>query len=266
VDAAIYTSRIGSGNPSTPGILFTGDNNFDFGMGNSSVEDWIIGGGTYPDLFNPYNTTNLRTSYSSIQSILRQNKVNPISITDLSGCTNLNNCQLNPSVATEEAYISNGDLTITAFNFPGGGDKRVVFLIDGNLQINTSITGIPQGSSVVFIARGNITVAPTVGKLISSGPTCNSSADLEGFFSADGDFTIESNSSCQTTPDRMLIIEGVVVANGALGGGEVDNERDLCRVNNLSLPTYVIRERPDMLINFPDAIRPYTYLWQEVAP
>ncbi len=152
-------------------------------------------------------------------------------------------------------YTNNRDVVIKKATFRA--NSKYVFLIDGNLTIdindpnnnNKAPWTVPPGTSVLFIARGNIIVDPNV-------------THFEGIFSADNDFRVNSKNP---TADEELVIEGSVIANAAKGAGLFINNRDL-KNDNSSTPAVRIIYRPDLVLNAPILIRSTNYKFQEVAP
>lgn len=274
-----YASIVGSGG--TPGVIFSGNRPFQFNVDtttprleNSSVKRWVVGGTVYPEVFTPANPSVIRTSYNYLLGVVKQKG---ISLTEIagniagrdydacydpaSGC-NLSNLPAgfykNRSTEPNDIYINNS-------SFSSG---NYVILIEGNLYINGKIQ-VPKSpaTTLTVSVSGDIIVDKAVGN-----PPSSNADRIEGFYSADGSFVVESEagagligSNCTATPDKKLNIEGTIVVNAGLSGGIFNNRRSLCN-DNLNYPTVYIEERPDFLLNAPDILKHPSSVWQEVAP
>lgn len=251
----------GSSTPQ-PGIIFSGGTAY-FGQGQASTpQNWVVNDSTY-------NPTLIRTSYGYMTTTLRQSGITPI---DLASVCTLSNCTL-PADLANGVYLANGDVTLNAYTFPAG--KSYVILVNGNLDINGEIN-IPVGSAVTFSVSGNITVDADVG--VGIGNFCSQTANVDGFFSADGSFIIEGigdgitegNTDCNLysnplTRDQRVNIAGGIVVNAARAGGSLQNQRDLCDDDRFA-PVFSIIARPDFLLNVPEFIKYRSDVWREIAP
>lgn len=256
-----YASLSGAGG--TPGIIFSGDSNPDFGSGQASQnpDNWMAGGlepPGYKELFMPVRSSVIRTSYNYMTTTASQNGITPI---DLSNSCTLLNCTL-PANLANGVYLADGDLNLNTYTFPNS--KNYVFLINGDLRIKGAID-VPAGSTATFSVRENIIIdKDLIGVVYNSLVT-----GVEGFYSADGSFTIDGygSSACATVnEDKRLNIGGAVVVNADLsGGGSFMNNRDICG-DDINCPAYSLIERPDFILNSPEFIKHPNFLWQEVAP
>jgi len=252
-NSGAYASLLGSGG--TPGIIFSGDSTPGFGQGTPSINDWLVGGTVFPDLFNP--VVSKKTSTSMILSKAAQMG---IPITDIkTACGgDYANCDL-PNNLASGAYRADGDLTLSGAGINFSAGQNYVIIVKGNLNVNEKII-VPNGSTAIFSAY-NINIAGSVGEADST----STASDIEGWFSADGNFTVNGTNNCSVAPDLKLNIAGSVVVGAGGGGGGFENNRDLCAAN-VSCPVIYIKERPDFILNAPAIIKTSSYTWQEVAP
>lgn len=259
-----YTS-VSSG-AGSPGIVYTGNGSAYFGQGSASVNNWVAGGVTNPESFGPIGIGGIiKTSYAYMQSVAQQASITPIDLTsDSSFCSlgGLTNCRLSSSLP-HNIYVTNGSLTLTGSGTPASytfpSNQSYIILVNGDLNIQTQLH-VPVGSTVMFSVSGNINVDKSVGEIYSSTAT-----DLEGVYSTDKSFIIQGINDCTVGADSRLNIAGSVIVNAALGGGSVQNQRDLC-ANNLYCPVFSIQSRPDFILNAPNFIKKANYTWQEAAP
>jgi hypothetical protein len=259
-----YVSIAGSGG--TPGIIYLGNSTLsssDLGQGQGSPYqnglnppwNWII----QQDLYTQ-RTAQIKTSYTYVDSLIKQSGLPKTDITTVSGCSNLLNCQL-PSNLANGIYIANGTLNLTgpSYTFPTG--KNFVILVNGDLNIKTQIH-VPKnpGSTVLFTASQDINVDSSVG----TSDITSSTTQVEGYYSADRNFNALGGNTCPTS-DLRLNIGGSVVVNASLNGGSFNNQRDLC-AGNLQCPVFQIQERPDFILNAADLFKVQRRVWQEIAP
>lgn len=278
----------------TPGIIFSGDQNYYFGQGFASENQfkWIAGGTSYKEIFKSANQGLIRTSYDYLMDIAKQNNITLKELDDPGGgggsdiCAGgkLDDCQL-PGGLTSGVYHADGDLTMrenpSTYTFPA--NKNFVILVKGNLTLTKNML-VPYGSTVLFSVKGDIIVDKEVGvnentpSLECTAPTRSgidsTNCNLEGFFSTDKNFIIKGNttfvsedlgSECTTVKDKRLNIGGVVITNAGLTGGYLQNQRDLCE-DDKKYPPVSIVERPDFIINAPTFLKRPNFVWQEVAP
>lgn len=238
--------------PNNPGVAFTGNSDANFNLGQASVNNWLVGGSLYSEVFKPVLSTVIRTSYAYMTTTASQSGIMPI---DLSTICNLSNCTL-PANLSHGLYLANGNVNLNSFTFPP--NQNYVFLVNGDLTIlgNISIP-IGSGSTATFSVSGNIMVDKSVGVTATS-----TQSNLDGFYSSDNSFIVNSSGNCT---DQRLNIAGSVVVNAALQGGSFQNNRDFCS-QDASCPIVTFTQRPDLLLNTPSFIKHTPHLWQEVAP
>lgn len=278
----------------SPGILYSGDNTASFCSGGtcndrSSVNQWIVGAaGDTLAPFNPVNSTVIRTSYSYMTTTARQSGITPTTLSATEcGAGGIASCDLSTTTLSNGIYVANGDLTLVGTGSPpvyifpklaSPATNDYVILVNGKLNIDTNLI-VPIGTTVTFSASDDIHITnKNVG--VAYDKNCDPTAadhetspnfgycNIEGFFSTDKSFIIDGYGAdgCATPPiDNRLNIAGSVVVNAALGGGSIQNNRDLCE-NNIYCPVFSIVERPDLILNSPDFIKHPNYIWQEVAP
>ncbi|MBI4084330.1 MAG: hypothetical protein HY431_00310 [Candidatus Levybacteria bacterium] len=249
----------------TPGIVFSGQllnprSNFGQGQASPNPYNWLIGG-TYQEIYSGTGGV-LATNYDKVKAKLKRSSIKPKPLQgEAPGCTDTENCTL--TGLPQEVYETTGDLTLNAWTVPA--NSRYVILVSGNLLINDTIT-VPQNqkSYLTFIVKGNITVASSVGGALAP-TTCPAAtvSQLDGFYSTDSSFIIQSTQDCAT--ERMLSMQGALVVNARKTGGTFENQRSLCG-NNSFVPTFTIRERLDMVLNTPEVLKTQNFLYQEVAP
>lgn len=244
----------------TPGVLYIGNGSSNFGNGQVSATNWLVGGSSYPEVFPA--SDRLQTSYSYISETAALAGIVPADLatdpTTTKRCINgISNCTL-PANMSNGVFIANGNLILNAYTFPAA--RNYVILVNGNLTIRGNLI-VPTGSTVIFAVSGNITIDSTVG--ITAGPL-PASGQLQGFFSAGNSFIVQGNNgNCTAGADRMLNIDGAIIANANRAGGNFTNQRDLCG-GNLTTPSFTVRPRLDMILNTPEFLmRRYTIFNEE---
>lgn len=250
-----YANLNGSGG--TPGLIFTGNATPNFGQGQASTTNWIVGGPTYGELYAPIRIGGIvKTSYNYVSAKASAGNITP---TDLAPyCSGgIANCTLTFGANSHGVYRANGDVTLNAFTFPAG--QNFVILVNGNLTIRGKIL-VPNGSTALFSASGNINIDKTLGETPSSVvPT------IEGIYSADRSFVAQGYGGCTVQADLRFNVAGSIIANAALAGGSFQNQRDLC-ANDIYYPTIYFTERLDMVLNTPDFLKAPNFTYQEIAP
>ncbi len=270
------------------GIYVSGAVTPDFGHGGPNSNSWLVGGATAEN-FTPVQSGVIRTSSSYINTTIKENN---LPTTNLANVCNTNSCYL-PDNLPSGIYIwpsnvifsgshnsSNGIDTAGTYTFPTG--KNYVFVIgkDASPATITFLTKIfvPNGSTATFVSSKDIVVDPSIGEnsITSTAP------DMEGFYSADSNFIIQSaynsGNRCNdngTGKDLRFNLIGSVVVNAAKTGGTFINQRDLC-VGDLTCPTFTIGNGTDTgadtnlgityLLNAPALVRHKNFFWQELAP
>jgi hypothetical protein len=259
-----YSSLPGGGN--TPGIIFTGNNDYSFGFGRASADpyNWVVGGADTGD----YNSRLIRkTSYDFIYAKAKQGGLTPIDITnDTSGGSPVNHCtstllDCDLDALSHGLYIANGNLNLTSSSdYTFGSDQNYVILVDGDLTISNRIK-VPIGSSVSFVVNGDITINRDLGESATSTTTT-----IEGVYSADGDFILDGYSDCVGHGEDLRVnVAGNIVAGAGEEGGSFTVGRDLCSYA-ADCPVLFISSRPDFMLNLPTLMRYNNYAWQEIAP
>lgn len=247
-----------SAGANTPGVLFLGNGTADFGSGQASSTNWIAGGGIYPEVYRNTSGTSSRVSYTALLGKAQNANVTINDMTSIPSCFNLANCTLPPGLASG-IYRANGDVNLNAYTFPAGAGY--VFLINGNLRVNGNII-VPVGGSATFAAKNDIIIDQNVG----TAPAFPQPAgQVQGYFSADRNFLIGGINDCIIGADRMLNLEGSVIANAGNTGGKFSYQRDLCG-GNPQYPTFTIRPRPDFIFNAPVYIKSKQTFSNEIAP
>lgn len=227
-----YASVPGTGG--MPGIIFSGKTSPSFGLGQASQNqfNWQVGSFSNPELFTTSHSI-IPTSYNFLSETAQGSGINPAT------------AAINNSLS-HGIYKIDGNLNINAPVTFGTGN--FIILINGNLNINANITVLP-GSTVIFSAFG-ITVGSNV-------------TEIEGLYSADGNFTVNGAGGCPGTPDSQLNVAGSVIANAGRHGGTFVNNRNLCG-NNSTLPSVTFTERPDFMLNYPSMVKQIPRSWQEL--
>ena len=240
--ATTYTSVPATAD-SMPGIIFSGGKNgvspsFGTNGGSASQTSWQVGSSAYPDVFTDTHNS-IPTSYGFLSETADSSGINPITISSIG------------NTSSPGYYKTSNSLTInTPVTFSSGNS---VIFVNGDLIINKNII-IPKGSgsTAIFSASGSITVDSSV-------------TEIDGLFSADRNFTLNSSSNCPSTGDNQLIIQGSIIANAGRTGGTFINNRTLCGSNSLS-PSVKFVERPDFMLNYPSVVIQTTRAWQDSAP
>lgn len=247
-----------SNTSSNPGIVFVGDTKANFGSGQASSKNWIVGGTAYPDNFSS-SKPQLATSYASVRDSLQRAGETITNIQTLPGCSNVSSCTL-PSTLPGTVFRAVSDLTLNGYSF--GSNKTYIFLIKGTLTIKGALR-VPVGSIVLFTAAKDIIVDKAVG----TAPTCTpGNTGIEGIFSADNNIVVQGNTNCSVSgPDKILPVNGDVIVNAARGNGTFQNNRDLCAFN-LQYPAITFTQRPDFILNAPQILHTTSYIYKEVAP
>ena len=230
----------------SPGVIFN------FNVNRKSTKNWFVS--------SPFREGISKMSYTYISDALRKGRATQHNLFGAGaqcGGGVSPNCFLdNPPGGY--FYTNNRDIVIKKAVFRS--NSKYVFLIDGDLTIDINDPNnndkapwvVPPGTSVLFIAKGNIIIDPNV-------------THIEGVFSADGDFIVNSKDPAD---DSQLIIEGSVIANAKRDSANTkpfDNKRDLGDSNNTT-PSVKIIYRPDFVLNAPPLIRYSNYNFHEVAP
>jgi len=232
-----------------PGLAFTGGTDSDFGDGQASTTNQIVGGATYPEVYT--SSSKITTSYTYLTQKAQTAEIPEIA---LSSVCNLTNCTL-PANLAHGIYTANGDVTLNGYTFPA--NENYVFLINGNLTITGNIQ-IPAGSTATFSTAANITVTANVGSNRTS-----AASNLDGWYVAGNSFI--TDSTMPATCDQRLNVGGAVVINAQGTGGTLQNNRNLCAGNAL-YPSFSLTPRLDFLLNAPQFVQEEQTISQELAP
>ena len=253
--AAPFASTTNNTCTNSPGIPFSGNTDPQFGQGSANSQGWLAGTANYNESFTPDTSKLIRTSFTYMKTTANESGLTPINIISYCGGSNpsLSNCTL--TNIPHGLYIANNDLYLNNYTEPAG--QNIVILVDGNLYIQGNII-VPTTSTLTVSAHKNIYVASSVGNADQTSTTGN----VEGFFSADKSFIVNTSGTC---PDLRLNIEGSIVTNAGLGGGTLQNNRDLCS-GDAFCPPLSITQRPDFLLNAPGFIKHASSLYQEIIP
>lgn len=248
-----------------PGIIFSGKLDPFFGQGQASESkyNWAVGGAVAPYL-DTYTPTHhlVTTSYNYNLGIAQDNN---LPTTDLAPkcAKGLTNCTLPASLA-HDLYKADGNLFLNSYTFPT--NQNYVILVNGDLHIKGNIK-VPNGSTATFSVSGSIYVDKNVGEIVASSTLSN----IEGFYSADKNFIVESGNivsginDCTIGADKRLNIAGSVVVNAGLLGGTFQNNRDICG-GDVNSPTVYFSGRTDFILNAPRFILNTQSVTREVPP
>jgi hypothetical protein len=251
------------GSTTSTGILYTGTTTPNVGLGLVSTPNYQVSGNTYGQAFLPVNATSLRTSYDYMLTSIKQQGQSITPLATHAPCSNLTNCTI--TNLSSGVYQADGSVKLVGFSLSVGTNRSIVILVNGFLQVNTPVD-VPTGTSVVFIVSNDIYIDPSVG--VTPAPaSCNpTGGQLEGFYSTDKNFVIAGTNDCTRGADKILNIEGAIIANAALAAptNTIKIKRSICGYS--SYPAVTIRERPDMILGLSSILKVPTYTWQEVAP
>jgi hypothetical protein len=239
----------------SPGIFLVGTNKtLDFAPGAASTNNWRVS-----DTYTPGRLGSLAVSYASVTSNAKKAGIRPADLLTQSGCTTRTTCS--PQNPPSGIYKVDGDLTLTGWNV--ANDRNYTLLVSGTLTINGNMQVANDNASLLIIAAEDIIVDASVGSEPPYVCPTYNTAHIDGFFSTDQSFIINSSNDCAT--ERILSMRGGIVVNAANTGGRLNNLRNLCGYN-AQFPAFSLRARPDMLLAFPDIAKSTNQTFQEVAP
>ena len=257
----VPSGKLGSTDTTYPGIFYSSNSNVNVGFGSASVKNWVIN--------NEYSynadteNRNGGMSYDFYKSKASQLGT---TVTQIDPNT-FNQAQITGS----GVYEAPGDLTINLYNHVNG--RRVVLLVDGNVTLNAPIS-IPQNQGIfILAAKGNITVAKTVGVAFNTDyvlATANTHS-LDGYYTAQGSVILDGDTCPDgTTADLRLNVGGALIANAlkpfaTTGTGTIQNKRSIC-ANSTTYPSLFIASRPDFITQLTDFYKTSYTKWQEVNP
>lgn len=257
----VPSGKYGSADATFPGIYYSSNSTANLGSGTASVKNWIINN-EYSYNSNTENR-NGGMSYDFYKSKARQDG---ITITPLAvGIFD------QAPITGSGIYEAPGDLTINLYTHVNG--RRVVILVDGNVTINAPIT-ISQNQGVLIVAaKGNMTVAKTVGVTYNTDYALGtlSTHSLDGYYSAQGSIVLDGDTCPDgTTADLRLNVGGVLIANSlkpfaTTGTGTIQNKRSVC-ANSTTYPSLYVASRPDFITQLTDFYKTSYTKWQEVNP
>ncbi|KKQ27943.1 MAG: hypothetical protein US43_C0025G0015, partial [Candidatus Levybacteria bacterium GW2011_GWA1_37_16] len=139
----------------------------------SNQFNWQVGSFRHPDLFTTSHAL-IPTSYTFLKETA-----------DGSGIFPKDNIASLNDISAHGIYKAEGLTVNEDYTFPE--NQNFIVLVNGNLTIKAKIL-VPVGSTVVFSASGDINISPSVG-------------EIQGLYSADEDFTVDTASSCPGTAD-----------------------------------------------------------------
>jgi hypothetical protein len=148
----------------------------------------------------------------------------------------------NPDNQGFEVYKKSG---ATIIDFGVTATEKMVFLIDGDVTINTDNTTVPTGGYLAIIANGTITFTSDV-------------TSAQGVFVADS-ISIPSNGS--GLHDDLLFTG----SGSFIGYNSIVMSRDRGSINNTA-PAETFIFRPDLVINSPLPMMTKDSTWREVVP
>ena len=255
----------------TTGILFSGNTNPNYGQGTgASTSNYQVGNFSFPESYNYQIPNTSATSYSFVNTSLNTYTGPTTPLKNI--CPSLTNCVLSEATAGGVYTTTSGDgpVSLSISNVDGTfqlGKANYVFLIGGNLTFTTNLI-TQNGYSTTFISGGDIHVAGNVGESSWTSTT----PDLEGFFSANNNFDIDTaypaGQQCQANGqplEKKLNIVGSVITNSGGTGGTIVNNRDGC-LQDLSCPALTVTSNPIMILNASGVLKPPYTFWQEQNP
>jgi hypothetical protein len=158
----------------------------------------------------------------------------------------------------QEIFYLDGKTTINSqWDFPDG--RKIIVFVNGDLEINKEIIGVPSGSFLAFIVKGNINIKGALGDKKKVLTTV-----LEGVYLADG--LIDTNYDDDNSGKRF-VAEGIFIAHGGFSlGRNLKNDCITNEICNETTPAELFIARPDLFINIPDQLKESYFFEQEVAP
>ncbi len=219
-------------------------------------------------------------------------KIKGLTLATVPGCIANQNCTITaltdfPTSTLNTPYYVNGNLTIDGYTHKAG--THILLLVNGNVTINGNIK-VPAGANNLFVIAagandksdtsiGNIYVSSNVGSAPSSACITHnpvqagdySCANLEGIYSAEKSFVLQTKQNCPGTSDNQLTMAGNVITNSlkpfAVGGTGVFDftKRSLCS-NDANFPVFVMLSRYDFVLQLTDFYKTPSVRWKEVNP
>jgi hypothetical protein len=129
--------------------------------------------------------------------------------TALKTITNINNI----SSINSDTVVFNGNLTINSANISLFNSKKLVLLVDGNLNINVNFA--PSSSSIALLSTGTITISPSVsqvnailiGQNVDLGTTTNQGLKIVGNLVAIESLTNNRKWSTSSRPAVFVVFD-----------------------------------------------------------
>lgn len=257
----VPSGKVGSTDATFPGIYYSSNSNVNVGFGTASVKNWVIN--------NEYAYNADTENHNGGMSYdFYKSKASQLGTT----ITQIDPNVFNQSQITGSGlYEAPGDLTINLYTHVNG--RRVVILVDGNATINAPIAIAQNQGLFVLAAKGNITVAKTVGVAYNTDYVLATSAthSLDGYYTAQGRIILDGDTCPDgTTVDLRLNVGGALVANSlkpfaTTGTGTIQNKRSVC-ANSTTYPSLFVASRPDFITQLTDFYKTSYTKWQEVNP
>jgi hypothetical protein len=179
--------------------------------------------------------------------------------------SNISSAEIFKSTPTDAQNFHNvstpGDLTLSGPIILG--DTKVVLFVNGDLNINSTISLNDGRGFFLAIVDGDINVNANIGHAPVDVSTLVD-PELEGLFFATGQFDTGGGG-------LQLYVRGSVAAMGRASGNPatfpdegIVLRRDL--LNNAAHPAEYFEYAPDLLFNFPPSLGEKTIRWVETAP
>jgi hypothetical protein len=176
-------------------------------------------------------------------------------------CNNQSQCSNAPKPSSG-VYYWEGEVVIDTVNWDlGAGEKIVVFVDKGNLQIKRNIM-VPNGAFLAFIHADS-------GDMGRDIVVANNVTVLEGIYLTNNDIVIESNG---TDNDLQFQGRGSFIAWDIDSGVGPNAYRGIALLrsrqilNNNDVPAETFTYRPDLILNAPDAFKRVEQIRVESAP
>lgn len=244
----------------TPGIVFTGDGSADFGQGLASNREWVTGGLAYSEEFR--DKAPLKTSTQNLRALAIKAGISIESLESHGPCKKpAEKCNLKG--LEKGFYYTSGDILIDkSVDFKKG---TYVIVAGGSITIKESVNIASGSGAAIFAAGRDIIIDQTVHADTNICPVPDD-GQLQGIFSADRNIIIQGNNGdCIAGADKMLNIDGALIANAVRKGGSIQNQRDLCADNRI-YPYLTVRARPDFIFKIPGFITEQNPVFYEEMP
>lgn len=150
-------------------------------------------------------------------------------------------------------HFKGGNLTVKTDGAGFQNTAKLFIFVDGNLNIERTITVKNDESFFGAAVKGNINI---------SGDTYDSNKTkpaLEGLYMADG--VINTGTKQPGANDKFLYVRGALI-----GWGGINFQRNLGDVANENDPGEKIEYAPDLLFSFPRQLLREGLVWREIAP